>query len=181
MSKKIFNLNNDNYDRFLKRLKYLKYYDEVFVFNYSRDFKHKEEAEQLLKALNMKDRYARYSYIYDEVCKYLDDLFIKKNMCEFQNDKCYSNRCKKFEKSCGCCSNNRGVECKYFDKDHCTIKCSGCKFYICPTLRKKKGAIRMKDIPLAYYLLNVRQQIVLRYSVFTPKDKILQKMLKFRI
>lgn len=174
-------INNDNYNKYLKRIKYYKHSKKDFKFNYSKDFKYKEEFEKILKALNIKNKKERYSYIYDEVCDYLDNLFIKENMCEFHNDKCIANREKKFEKTCGCCVNNKGEFCKYFEKDHCTIKCSGCKFFVCPTLKKKKGPIKIKDIPLAYYFFNKRQVIVLRYTLFTPKEEIVNKLIKFRI
>ena len=174
-------IDNSNYEKILNKIKIRRNSGREFKFTYSKDFKYKDEFIKIEKALNIKDKYYKYSYIYDAVCDYLDDLFIEKNMCEFANDKCYSNRCKKFEKTCGCCSNNNGVECKYFDKDHCTIRCSGCKFYICPNLRKKKGPILMKDIWIAYYLLSPRERLVLRYTVFTPKEEIIKKMIKFRI
>ena len=181
MSSKIINLNNKNYKKYLKRIKFYKHSKKVFIFNYSIDFKYKKECNILLEALNIKNKYERYSYIYDQVCNYLDDLFQKKNYCEFKNNKCFANRLKTFEKTCGCCINNKGEKCKFFDKDHCTIKCSGCKFYICPQLKKKKGSIKIKEIPIAYYFLNPRQIIVLRYTVFTPKEEIINKLIKLRI
>jgi hypothetical protein len=39
----------------------------------------------------------------------------------------------------------------------------------------------MKDIPLAYYFLNDRQKIVLRYTVFTPKEEIIDKLIKLKL
>ena len=180
-NKYIYSVDNYNYKKVLKKIKIRRHSGKEFEFNYSKDFKYKEDFNNIEKALNIKNKYDRYSFIYDTVCDYLDNLFIDKNMCEFYQDKCYSNRCKKFEKTCGCCSNNNGVECEYFDKDHCTIRCSGCKFYICPNLKKKKGPILMKDIFIAYYLLSPRERLVLRYSVFTPKEEIIKKMIKFRI
>ena len=96
-----------------------------------------------MDALNIKNKRKRLSYIYDVVCDYLDNLFINNNLCKFKNNKCLSNRCKKFEKVNGCCSNNKNINCKYFDKNHCTIKCSGCKFYVCLSLKKKHIKIKM--------------------------------------
>lgn len=177
---KIIYLDNNNFNKFLKKLKFYKYSKKVFKFNYGNKFKFKEECNEILKALNIKSKHDRLSFIYDIVCDRLDNLFIKDNMCEFKNGKCYSNRCKKFEKVNGCCSNNKNINCKYFDKDHCTIKCSGCKFYICPNLKKKKGPIKLKDIYITN-LLSVRQKIILRYTVFTPKEVIVNKMEKFRL
>lgn len=177
---KTINIDNDNFHSFLNKLYYYKRSNNQFIFKYSDDFKYKKDCDSILKALNIKNKRERLSYIYDEVCDYLDNMFINDNRCEFKNNKCYSNRCKNFEKVNGCCSNNKNVDCKYFDKNHCTIKCSGCKFYICPNLKKKVGPIKMKDIYITR-LLSPRQKVVLRYTVFTPKDEIIDKMLKFRI
>ena len=177
---KIINIDNKSFNSFLNKLKYYKLSKKDFIFKYSKDFKHKDDCNEILKALNIKNKHDRLSYIYDVVCDHLDNMFIEKNMCEFKNNKCYSNRCKSFEKVNGCCSNNKNINCKYFDKNHCTIKCSGCKFYICPNLKKKKGPIKLKDIYITR-LLSIRQKIILRYTVFTPKEIIVHKMEKFRI
>ncbi len=180
MKKIIINIDNKNYKKILNRLIIYRYYKKSFIFNYSDNFKYKNDFDSIKEALNIKDKKKRLSFIYDEVCDYLDNFFIDNNLCKFKNNKCYSNRCKKFEKVNGCCSNNKNIACKYFDKDHCKIKCSGCKFYICPTLKKVQGSIKMKDIFITR-LLSIRQRIVLRYTVFTPKEEIIQKMLKFRL
>ena len=177
---KIINIDNNNYKKILFVIGTYTKSKKNFIFKYSDDFKYKEDFDSIEKALNIKNKKERLSYIYDVVCDYLDNMFIKDNRCEFKNNKCYSNRCKKFEKINGCCSNNQNVNCEYFDKDHCTIKCSGCKFYICPSLKKKVGPIKMEDIFITS-LLTLRQKTVLRYTVFTTKEEIVNKMLKFRI
>jgi hypothetical protein len=177
---KIININNDNYKDVLNKLYLYGKSKKIFKFNYDDNFKYKDDFNNIEKALNIKDYKERLSFIYDVVCDYLDNLFINQNMCEFKDNKCYSNRCKNFDKINGCCANNKNVNCKYFDKDHCTIKCSGCKFYICPNLKKKRGPIKMNDIFITK-LLSPRQKIVLRYTVFTPKEIIINKMLKFRL
>ena len=177
---KIISINNNNYKNTLNKLFIYKHSKKSFKFNYSDDFKYKDYFNDIEKALNIKNKEKRLSFIYDVVCDYLDNLFIKENMCEFKNNKCYSNRCKNFEKVNGCCSNNKNINCKYFDKNHCLIKCSGCKFYICPSLKKKKGPIKLKNIFITR-LLSYRQKIILRYTVFTPKEVIIKKMMGFGI
>ena len=39
----------------------------------------------IMIAINIKDKYKRYEYIYDRVCSYLDER-ISKGYCEFKND-----------------------------------------------------------------------------------------------
>ena len=178
MRNKIVNIDTNNYKIILHKLFIYKYYKKKFYFNYSDDFKYKDQFDSIKNALNIKNKEKRLSYIYDEVCDYLDNYFIDNNLCKFKNNKCYSDRCKKIDKINGCCSNNKNILCKYFDKNHCKIKCSGCKFYVCLALRKTHGSIKMNTIFITK-LLSYRQKLIIRYSIFTPKEEIVKKMLNF--
>ncbi len=133
------------------------------------------------KAINIKDKKQRYEYIYDVVCNYLDESFQKGNLCEFINNQCLSDRNKKFKKSCGCCCENNNNLCEYLENDHCTIKCISCKLFTCPALKRNRIKFRIKDIPLLNYFFNLRQKEVLVYTFFTPKEKIIEKLIKFRL
>ena len=133
------------------------------------------------KAINIKDKKQRYEYIYDVVCNYLDESFQKGNLCEFINNQCLSDRNKKFKKNCGCCCTNNNNICKYLKNGSCTIKCISCKLFTCPILKRKKIKFRIKNIPLLNYFFNIRQKEVLVCTFFTPKEKIIEKLIKFRI
>ena len=70
---------------------------------------------------------------------------------------------------------------KYFDDKNkrCSIKCIGCKFFTCDYLRKKGINYKVNSIPYIKYFFNIRQKLICKYSFFTEKDIIINKLLKF--
>ena len=131
-------------------------------------------------AINMKNKRARIEFIYDKVCDYLDYDFIKKNKCLFKDDKCISDRGKNYDKNCGCCRARNGEVCQYLEDGRCTIRNLGCKFFVCPTLKKKGVTYKTTDFPLLKYFCSFRQRIVLRYTIFVPKEKVIERVLNYR-
>lgn len=55
-----------------------------------------EEIDKAIKVILTKEKNQKYEYIYDEVCKSLDNSFIKSNFCDFKNNKCVAQRHKIF-------------------------------------------------------------------------------------
>lgn len=184
-------LSEETYQDFLKSIRKLRFLCRKKV-NLHITLNHKDididkEKDQRIislyhieKAINIKEKKKRYEYIYDVVCNYLDSCFQGKNLCEFKNNKCLGDRSKKFEKSCGCCNGKNRGTCQYLVDGHCTIQCMGCKLFTCPSLRKKGIKFRIKDIPLLNYFFNLRQKEVLAYTIFTPKEKVIERLIKFR-
>lgn len=132
------------------------------------------------KAINMKNKRERIEFIYDKVCDYLDDDFIKKNKCLFKNNQCISDRSKNYDKNCGCCRSRNGELCQYLKDGRCTIRNMGCKFFVCPTLKKRGVTYKTTDFPLLKYFCSFRQRIVLRYTIFVPKEKVIERVLSYR-
>ena len=158
--------------------KYLKYSDKN---NIKIKFKTKDQTlKQIQKAINIKDIKKRYEYIYDEVCDYIDDKYLKCNYCEFKNDICkYFREKNELNHKNGCCySDSRGGLCKYLDKDHCTIKSISCKLYSCPTLRENNINFKIREIPLLKYFFNIKQKYYLKYSFFKDKEYVINKLLE---
>lgn len=184
-------LEEEKYQDFLKTIHKLRFICrkkvniDITFDNKKIDIK-KEKDQRIIdlyhigQALNIKNKKERYEYIYDVVCDYLDSCFRGKNLCEFKNNKCLGDRNKKFEKSCGCCNGKNRGTCKYLINGSCSIKCMGCKLFTCPSLRKKGIKFRIKDIPLLNYFFNLRQKEVLAYTIFTPKDEVIERLIKFR-
>ncbi len=184
-------LDNDKYQDFLHTIKKLRFICrkknniKITINNKNIDIK-KEKDERIInlyhleKALNIKNKKERYEYIYDVVCDYLDSNFYGKNLCEFKNNKCLGDRNKKFEKSCGCCNGRDRGTCKYLVGGRCSIKCMACKLFTCPSLKKKGIKFRVRDIPLLKYFFSLRQKEVLAYTIFTPKDEVIEKLIKYR-
>lgn len=141
-----------------------------------------------INAIFFKTRYERYNYVYDTVCNYLDGYFYGKNLCDFQDNKCGEKRnCSSIT---GCCHHFRIkclgpltklVLCEHLNpKTHtCDAKCLACKLFTCDYLEKKGIKFRIKDILLLDTFFNPIQKYFIKYTLFTPKEKILKKLLKF--
>src|SRR5574344_578090 len=118
--------------------------DELFGLNYKgtiyldRSIPDKSGDITLLiitiMALNRKDKYKRYSLIYDYMCEYLDSLGY---MCDFNCNECLSNRCHaSVNDNNGCCYKN-GLLCPLLINHKCSIKCLSCKLFMCSNVEKK--------------------------------------------
>lgn len=133
-----------------------------------------------IHSINIKDIEKRYSYIYDVVCDYLDDKFIKDNICNFKDNICEGVKHKYHcpESKNGCCyGTNRGL-CKNFKKGKCTIKSISCKLFTCKYLKKKNIKFKINDIPPLKYFFNTRQKFILWERIFTDKKDMIKLLLK---
>lgn len=151
-----------------------------------KDEKEDNKRLSLIAALNackIKDKSERLEYIYMAACKYLDNEYIVKNICEFCNDVCLGK--KKYNVKNGCChefkvrnifyAKNLSL-CRYQKEGRCTADCLGCKLFACDAIHKKGVKITYYNVPLVRYFFNFAQKIIIRYSVFTHKDKILRRL-----
>lgn len=139
-----------------------------------------------LNACKIKDKNKRLEYIYMAACKYLDNEFRNKNICEFCNDICLGK--KKYNIKNGCChefklknifySRNLPL-CRYQKEGICTADCLGCKLFACDAVHKKGFKYTYYNVALVRYFFNFGQKIMIRCSVFTHKDKILKKLRLF--
>ena len=157
--------------------------------NLDKDEKKDNQMLTLIAALNackIKDKKQRIEYLYMFACKYLDNEFINKNICEFKNDVCLGKR--KYNIKNGCCHEFKMKNilylknlplCKYQKDKHCTADCLGCKVFVCDEVRKKGYKYTYYNVPLIRYFFNIKQKIIIRCSVFTHKDRILKKLYFF--
>jgi len=144
-----------------------------------------------IRIINKKKARLQYEFIYNKVCEDLDNKFYGKNLCDFQNDKCGEKR--NTSSLVGCCrpyknklispffpSNfNRLQMCKYLKDKKCSAECISCKLYTCDFLRKKGVLFKINDIQLLKNF-NLIQKYIIKYSVFTPKEKIINRLLFWR-
>lgn len=163
----------------------------IYVHNYNSKNSSHLDFLNAIKAImfdNIKDK---YSYIYDVVCNYLDYEFTSRNLCDFQDNKCGEKLNTNSE--IGCCRHyknkligplaikNNWVTCEYLKNKHCSVKCISCKLYTCDYLRKKGIQFRIKNIFLLDTFFNLIQKYIIKISVFTPKEKILKRLLLFSL
>lgn len=177
MKKYVFKLKKGKYKipRFIRLfVGKRKFYFEHNGKLYDEEIKDNKEVRQislLTKALNIKDKKKRISFVYDKSCDLLDDDFYGKNICEFKDNKCIHDRL--HNASCdGCCRTNDGLrKCKYLENHRCKTKCLACKFHICYCIRKKGYKYKINDIYMIKYILNWKQKIIIYNDFFmTPKE-----------
>lgn len=180
--KKVANIINKELGITEKGKKIIAY---VINFNESNQ-KHKDFIDGI-NAIFYKTRYERYNYIYDTVCNYLDGYFYGKNLCDFKNNKCGEKR--NTSSTAGCCHHfkhkalgpfSKLVLCEYLNKENytCDAKCLSCKLFTCDYLESKGIKFKIKDILLLDVFFNPIQKYFIKYMVFTPKDKIIKRLMK---
>ena len=165
------------------------YYDFNVLCALSCDssMKYFEDICVAFKALISDSKYQKFEIIYDYVCDYLDKQFTDKNLCGFCNDVCDASRnglthkkvngcCYKFEYGPG------GIiishkPCKYLIDRHCIANCISCKLHTCYYLKSKNIQFKIREILLLNCFFTFKQQLVLKYNVFRPKEEILNKLM----
>lgn len=160
-----------------------------YVINYNKNNKEHNDFIAAVNAIFYNNRYDRYNYIYDNVCNYLDNFFYGKNLCDFKDNKCGEKR--NTSSVTGCCHHFKPkwlgplspkmVLCEHLNKVNytCDAKCLPCKLFTCDYLEKKGVKFKIKDILLLNVFFNPIQKYFIKYMVFTPKEKILNRLLNF--
>ena len=161
------------------------------IINYNENNeKHKNIRESLIAILKDNDK-EMYEYVYDNICEYLDSYFYGKNLCGFKNNKCEYKI--NTTSNVGCCRhyenrilgplkfNNKLVQCEHLKNNKCSAKCLPCKLFTCDYLEKKGIKFRMHEIFLLDTFFNLVQKAILKFYVYTPRKKIIKKILLFKI
>lgn len=159
----------------------------AYIINYNENNIKHQDFISGIRAIFYNTKYERYNYIYDTVCDYLDGYFYGKNLCDFQDNKCGEKR----TTSCttGCCHHfkykilgpfSKMFICEHINKENytCDAKCLPCKLFTCDYLEKKGVKFKVKDILLLDTFFNQIQKYFIKYMVFTPKEKILKRLIK---
>ena len=189
----VIRLDDENIDYIIKDTKNLIKFCDKNNYNVSLIYNGKKIDEKYLKkdikdnlrdmitimhAINIKDKYKRYDYIYDTVCNYLDEK-IKTNYCEFKDDVCLKYRIKNPNHKNGCCECKGRGKCKYLIDSVCTMKsCMACKLFTCHTLKKKGINQNINDFVLTKYFFNNKVKDILQFSYWTPKEIVMEKLIK---
>ena len=192
-NKLILNLNKDNIDYYIKNTKkIINYCDrknlilEVFYNNKkltNKDLdnninKNIRDIITIKNAINLKNKKDRYLYIYDTVCSYLDQR-IETNYCKFIDDICIRDQLKNNNHKNGCCECLGRGKCKYLINSICTMNsCIACKLFTCKTLNNMGIIENINDYVLIKYFFTTKQKDILRFSYWTPKDIIIDRLLK---
>ena len=193
-NKLIIKLNKDNLNYYFRNIKrIIRYCDHYNLFlelyynniklndskvnkNIDNDIK---DLITIMNAINIKDKYKRYEYIYDTVCSYLDNIITKENYCEFINDQCIRDRLKGNNHKNGCCECKGRGKCKYLIDSVCTEKsCMACKLFTCKILKEKGIKHDLNDFLLIKCFFSRRQKDILEFSYWTPKKVVIDRLIK---
>jgi len=176
------------YRKIINIYKYSKRYNikikDIYLINYDKNIDNNYMINELdhLISIYLLDEEKRINYIYDYMCDYLDQEFVRFNLCDFKDNKCVSRRdlecngCKNLV-TYGCCY-TKGRVCPNLINYRCTIKNLPCKFFTCRYLEKRGIKYRPWDYLMIRLFLSYRQMIILDQSLYTPKDVIMDKLLK---
>ena len=167
--KKIIISNEKDYKKFINKIII---YKSIIYKNTKFEVDNKiknEEIDIIIKALNIKNRYQRIIYIYDQICKKLNQE-IDFSICKFINNKCIVQRNNNSINCNGCC-----LTCKYLKNNHCTTQNISCKLLYCPTMKKQNRVIKMKDISL-FKFFSFRQRLILKFDFFESREEVLKDL-----
>ena len=182
----IIDIDNSNIEKIIKKTKSIKNKCDKnnlkLKFNIKEDIKDEillRDIKSIETAINLKTKEERYNYIYDTVCKYLDNRIINENYCEFKDDVCIKFREEDPSHKNGCCEYSDRGKCKYLIDSVCTMKtCMACKLFTCKYLYKHKGIRqRINDYVLIKYFFNNNQKYILECSFWTPKEIVMKRLL----
>ena len=155
-----------------------------------------EEIFDALKAIElMENEKEQYTYIYDCLCKHLDNIWNEKNPCNFCNNTCIANREKIVPNTeNGCCysfkyaknffhlldENEKDPVCKYIEQGKgCTTKNVSCKIFACNYIKSKYSfKIDTKKLLLFETFFNPKQKLVLKYNFFKSREQLIDKILE---
>ena len=172
----------------IKKIKLKVLSNSIYVNIQNYKSSNEQDVQDILQALKIQflhSKVEKVTYIYDKTCEYLDNQFITKNLCQFENNKCIAKR--DYDLECGCCRHAKDmsffslmtselVECEYLNDKRCIADCITCKLYTCPFLNKLGIKIKIKDLFLINNYFNFVQKLIIKTSPFTPKEKILKKL-----
>ena len=146
-----------------KLLQFLWFYKHLFFIKYETDNK---ELVSFINALNIKSRYKRIEYVYEEACNEVDNYYSSCKLCDFKEGMCIAYRIKLLKDKNGCCR-----KCLHQSNKGCKTKNLACKLFLCSyTIHHNKKKLEGKDIEILK-LLNRYQRYVATNDYFATKEQ----------
>lgn len=129
-----------------------------------------EQIKPIIKALNIKKRKDRITYIYDEACRQIDNHYKNKNICGFKNNKCYVQQKLNNGTINGCCR-----LCKYQSEKGCKTVNLTCKLFTCSEVEKRCKIITFDDLKILN-LLSYRNKMILKSDYFSKRENVIKDL-----
>lgn len=167
-TKKIEIKNINDYNKFIKKLKWYRLfiYKRVnFSCSSNKLFK---DIESIIDSLNIKNKRKRIEYIYDYSCNYIDNYCKNKDFCKFKDNKCLNQYDKKLVN--GCC---RG--CRYQSSNGCLTSNLTCKLFYCHSVKEKNKVIEYKDLNILK-VLSKRNRVIIKHNFFVDRETYLKDL-----
>lgn len=138
-----------------------------------------EQIKKSIEIINIDLKEKQYEKIYDEVYSYLKKDFIANNYCDFQNNKCVTQRHFSLYPPCrknGCCFTQIRT-CKHLQKDgSCNVECMACRLYSCPYLSKRGITYFASEFVLFKAFLSPKQRKSLVHNFYKTKSEVLSNL-----
>lgn len=126
--------------------------------------------DDIITALNIKNRKERLTYIYDKACEKIDNHYKNENICGFKNNRCYVQQKLKNGNINGCCR-----FCLNQSSKGCTTKNLSCKLFNCTEVEKRCSVIKFEDLDILK-LLNKRQILISKSNYFTNRKQFINDL-----
>ena len=152
-------------DEFYRKL----FFYKSFIFKkttFTMETKY-EELKPIIKALNIKKRKDRITYIYDEACRQIDNHYKNKNICGFKNNKCYVQQKLNNGTINGCCR-----MCQYQSEKGCKTINLTCKLFTCSEVEKRCTFDDLKILNLLSY----RNRMILKSDYFSKREDVIKDL-----
>lgn len=162
--------SKEDYTKFIKRIIL---YKSILYIN--TEFRVKgcqvnDKIQQIIKGLNIKNRYKRITYVYDTACSIIDSNTKGLNVCGFKNNKCYIQQKQNNGKCNGCCR-----LCKYQNSNGCSTKNLACKLFNCSEVKKRYKTVEYKDLDILK-LLSLKNRLIVKSDYFATREEVLKDL-----
>ena len=164
MVKTIEITDETGYQKFLKQLPL--YRSALYLFTQFRikSRVHAERVEEIARALNMKKRRERVSFVYDRACDYID-RYNEENgiICAYVNGMCEDPKHQRLPN--GCC-----FICHMQTSTGCPTRNISCKLFYCDHMaeKHKDKILTVKDIDILR-LFTPEQRLIVKENVFVTR------------
>ncbi len=169
MKSKIITVKSvDDYNKFIKKIKYYKtflYRNTKFKIEQNKIFK---DIESIEKALNLKKKKERTEYVYSYCCDYIDNYCKDKDFCKFKDNKCLNQYHNNYIN--GCC---RG--CRFQSKSGCKTSNLTCKLFYCSSVKDNNKIVEYKDLKIIR-CLPLRNRPIIKHDFFVSREEMLNDL-----
>lgn len=126
-----------------------------------------KKIENIVNALNIKEKKERIKYVYKEGIKVVNNYY-SKDLCKFKNGRCIVQRNNPNNKHVnGCC-----IICPIVTNKGCPSENLSCKLIYCKTALQNMKTLKFNDIKILK-CLPITSRLILRADFFLTKEEII--------